>query len=438
MTAEPAATGAVGPMSAKQIKALRESTGRVNIWEGSIRSGKTISSLLAWAIFIATSAPGGGELVVVSRTRDSAARNVFGPLKDKALFGELSKHVKYTAGAPTGTILGRTVHVFGATDVKAELVIRGMTCAGAYVDEVTVLTETFFTQLLGRMSLAGARLFGTTNPDSPAHWFKKKFLDRLAELGNWRRWHFVLADNPSLTQEYIDAVSKEYTGLWYRRFILGEWVAAEGAVYSMWDTARHVAAWDELPRMQRLLGVGIDYGTTNPTAAVMLGLSETKPGEHGGRLYLLDEYRHDPAVTQRRLTDAQLSSGLRAWLAGDHIRQQLGQAKLEPEWIIADPSAASFRTQLMNDGLATMPADNDVAYGIRTTASLLGDGQLIVADRCTGLVEEVPGYSWDTKATDKGEDKPVKVADHSLDAARYAVVTTEPLWRGELATLSAA
>src|SRR5690606_4293976 len=137
---------------------------------------------------------------------------------------------------------------------------RGMTLAGAYGDEVTLWPESFFTMLLSRLSVPGAQFFGTTNPDSPGHWLKKRYLDRADEL-SLRRFRFTLADNPALDPAYVEALKREYTGLWYRRYILGEWVAAEGAIYDMFDPDRHVAR--ELPEILHWW-VGVDYGTTNP------------------------------------------------------------------------------------------------------------------------------------------------------------------------------
>ncbi|GAA4871734.1 phage terminase large subunit [Saccharopolyspora cebuensis] len=203
------------PLSACQLESLRGSTSCVSIWSGAIRSGKTIASLLRWQIYVAN-APRGGQLVVVGRTRDSAARNVFAPLQGPSLFGHLADQVHYTSGAPTATILGRTVYVLGASDSKAEKVLRGLTCAGAYVDEATVVAEDFWTQLLGRMSVPGAQLFATTNPDSPAHWLKRKYLDRLDSLPDWRSFAFTLDENPALSTEYKASIKAEFTGLWYR------------------------------------------------------------------------------------------------------------------------------------------------------------------------------------------------------------------------------
>lgn len=408
-------------LSPKQLQAVGLSVGtRVNIWDGSVRSGKTFSSILR--LLAAVSAAGRhGEIVIVGKNRDSVYRNVFAPVETLPEFEWVASQVKYRQGSSTGRVLGRRVNVIGANDAKAESRIRGMTVQVAYVDEITVIPEEFFKQLLARMSAPGAQLFGTTNPDSPRHWLKKRYLDRLAELPDWRHFKFNLDDNPVLTEAYKDSLKREYTGLWYKRFIEGKWVAAEGAIYDAFDESVHVVPWEGLPQMQRLLGVGIDYGTTNPTSAVLLGLAED------GRLYLVDEFRHDPSKSNRRLTDAQLSGLLREWLQQSHLPYP---SDLEPEWVFIDPSAASFKVQLANDGIGnSTEADNQVVYGIRTFASLLAAQALLVSDRCTGVIDEAPGYAWDTKYTEKGEDRPVKVDDHSLDAARYAVTTTETVWR---------
>jgi PBSX family phage terminase large subunit len=412
------------PLSRKQLYSIAEAEARFNLWEGAIRSGKTFGSMMRWLMFLADPPPG-GQFVMVGRTRESLARNVIAPMQDPDIFGEFADTVKYVTGAPSATILGRRVYMLGASDAKAEKSLRGLTVAGAYADEVTVIREDFFNQLLGRMSVDGAKLFGTTNPDNPEHWLKKKYLDRLDELPDWRSWHFTLDDNPALSEDYKNSIKREYTGLWYRRFILGHWVAADGAVYDMWEPSRHIVKWENLPQMVELFGVGVDYGTTNPTAALLLGLGID------GVLYLIDEWRYQPRSDATRWTDAQLSKGLRDWLAVDHLppdKHGRPQRLAQPP-VIVDPAAASFRVQLRADGLNTYAAENDVLYGIRTKAMLLSGGKLKVSDRCKGFLTEVAGYSWDSEATDAGYDQVLKTSDHSLDAARYAIVTTERRWR---------
>lgn len=415
------------PMSDKQLLSIRESTDSVNIWEGSVRSGKTIASLFRWLLYVAVSKVR-GELIVVSRTRASAARNVFGPLMDPDLFGPWAKHVSYTPGADYGYIFGRKVWVLGSSDRRSENVLRGLTCGGAYIDEITLLQEDFFFQLLNRR-WEGAKVFGTTNPDAPAHWLKAKFLDRFhaGNLPDWRVWKFFLDDNPQLSEARKAAIRRENTGLFYRRNVLGEWVAAEGAIFDMWDPDRHVVKFDDLPPIRRFVSVAIDYGTQHPTAALALGLGYDR------RLYLMDELRIDSGQAQQRFTDAEQAKLVKAWLKQPHMPEEYG---LTPEWTIADQAGASFREELSRDpgAVHTQSADKDVKYGIGVMASLLGSGDLLVSDRCTGFITEVSGYSWDPKAALRGEDAPIKTADDSLDAARYAVVTTENLWRDELRT----
>lgn len=415
------------PLSRKQIQSVVQSTSTVNLWTGAIRSGKTIASLLRWLMFVAT-APYGGQLVMVGRTRESLARNVFAVLQDPALFGELTKQVQYTPGAAWGYILGRKVWVFGASDVRAEMTLRGMTVAGVYGDECTLWSEALWVTLLGRMSVEGAQLFGTTNPDSPSHWFKTGAVDRAAALG-WRVFHYLLEDNQWLMTNnpgYVERIKREYTGLWYRRFILGEWVQAEGAIYDMWNTDRHVIPHSQLPELQQVLAVGVDYGTTNPTRGLLLGWGF--PDDGVNRLYVVDEWA-PPAGT-----DAALSVSFRGWLGS---RQP--SAWREPEWVFVDPAAASFKLQLFNDGVHNaVNGHNSVIPGIRTISSLLATGLIRVSDRCTKLIEQIPGYSWDPKATAKGKDEPIKVNDHEVDALRYAVHSSRALWRQQVQVTAAA
>jgi PBSX family phage terminase large subunit len=405
-------------MSPKQIDFIANSQARINIASGSIRAGKTISTLLRWLIYVAN-APRSGELAVVAKTTNTAASNVFIPLQDPNLFGALSKHVHYTRGAPTATILGRPVRVIGANDVRAEERLRGMTCAGALVDEATLVPQEFWTQLLGRMSVPNAKLFASTNPGSPAHWLKRDFIDRRDELGI-AYWHFTLDDNPSLSTDYVEAIKAEFVGLWFRRFVLGEWIAAEGAVFDMWDDQRHVV--DTLPEIAKWIGVGVDYGQTNPFHATLLGLGRDR------RLYIASEWRYDGRQQRRQLTDLEYSERLRHWLA-----DVPGIGAVRPQFVTVDPSAASFSAQLRRDKLTPTPANNSVLDGIRTMSSLLSAGKLAVHSSCKGLIAEMPGYAWDDKAAEKGEDKPIKVADHGIDSTRYVTFTTRALWQRQLA-----
>lgn len=376
----------------------------------------TIASLWRWLMFVAN-APLDGELVMFGKTRDSVASNLFQPLSNPDIFGELTRDVQYTSGAPTAKIFGRTIRVIGANDAKAEPKVRGGTWTGAYGDELTTLPDTFFRQALGRLSTPSAQLFGTTNPDNPAHWLRKDFLldDRL----DLRSWHFTLDDNPHLDPGYVANIKAEYKGLWYKRFVEGLWIAAEGAVFDMWDEDLHVLR-GPVPQLMALPGVGVDYGTTAAFSAHMLGVAAPDHVKNTPiRLVLTREYRHDPRIAQRQKTDAEFSADLRAWIGSDR-----------PQWVCVDPSAASFKVQLWRDHIDAMDAKNDVLDTIRLASSLLATGKLVVHESCKGLIQEVPGYAWDPAAALRGEDKPIKVDDHGIDSGlRYAVSSTETLWR---------
>lgn len=269
------------------------------------------------------------------------------------------------------------------------------------------------------MSVEGSKVFMTTNPDSPAHHLKRDILN--GENPDVRSWEFTLDDNPTLTEGKKDFWKRQYTGLWYKRNILGLWVAAEGAIYDVWDEERHVV--DEIPAIIRWLCASVDYGTSNPFSALLLGIGIDR------KVYVVSEYRYDGRAKRRQLTDPEYSEQMKTWLTNPlpNLRN------VEVPWTVIDPSAASFRAQCSRDGLKPWPATNDVIDGIRTVASMLAKDQLRVHRSCRGLIEEMPAYSWDDKAALLGEDKPVKVADHGCDSLRYGVFTTQKTWRSYVA-----
>ncbi|MEV4320977.1 PBSX family phage terminase large subunit [Microbispora rosea] len=415
----------VNPLVGKQRASFELATARLNIWDGSVRSSKTISSLVRWLKFVRTAPP--GPLLMVGKTERTLKRNIIDPLVE--MLGK--QRCRHVAGAGELHLLGRKVYIAGAYNEGSADKIRGLSLVGAYVDEASTMPESFWVMLLTRLSVPGAQLFATTNPDGPQHWLLKNYLQRARlhldgdgqlhrhdgdDRLNLHRFSFRLADNPNLTAEYVAAVSAEQTGLWYRRLILGEWCLAEGVIYEAWNPARHVV--DELPGITRWIVMSMDYGTTNPFHALMIGLGVDR------RLYVAHEFRWDSKKQRGSLTDAEYSARLRAWAEGLNIR---------PEYTVIDPSAASFRVQLHRDGWSSVLADNDVVDGIRDVASLFATGRLLVSSACPELIAEIPAYAWDPAAAEKGEDKPIKVADHGVDALRYGIRTTRAIWHGQLA-----
>ena len=413
---------AVG-MSQKQIDAVAHSEARGNIWDGAVRSGKTFGWIIVLLKKVATYDKPGG-IVIVGKNRDSIYRNVFEPIEVVPEFAPFRPFVQYRQGAANATIFGHKVHVIGANDAGSESRIRGMTLGLAFADELTVLHQQFFKQLLARLSVSGAQFYATTNPDSPNHWLLKDYLSHVPgtphfdpktpegdQLPDWSYWHFTMEDNPSLDEDYKNSLRREYTGLWYKRFILGLWVSADGAIYDMWDEDKHMVAPEDMPPIERVLGLGIDYGTTHPTVGELLGVGSD------GKLYILDEW------LPGRKTDADLSADLRRQLS------EWEQRGWSPEWIYVDPAAASFRMQLREDGHPRLrAAKNDVLDGIRTVASLLNNGELYISSTCTQLREELPGYRWDDKAKDRGVEKPIKENDDACDGLRYSTFSTRWEW----------
>ncbi len=416
------------PLSRKQLVSIVEAqrTPQLALWMGAVASGKTFASLFAFLVAL-TDPPDSGLIVMVGRTLQTIERNLLDPLQDERLFGVLAGAVHHTPGSSTAVILRKTVHLIGAADARAEGRIRGATVALAYVDEATLVPEPFWVMMMSRLRTAGAKLFATTNPASPAHWLRRDYILRAGDVG-MRHWHFTLDDNPGLPDGFADRLKRQHAGLYYRRFILGEWVAAEGSIYSMFDPDVHVI--DIVPPITQWLCVGIDYGSTNPFHATLLGIG-AENDEHGQRrecLYAVAEWRWDSRQRHRALTDVEYSRHLREWLSTVRFPGTRLHGPV-PEFLVIDPSAASFKTQCYQDGWNVADADNSVLDGIRLVSSLLAMRRLKFSR--TGvpeLLNELPGYAWDDQAAQRGEDKPIKAEDHGCDSLRYGVKSTQGLW----------
>lgn len=417
-------------VSRAQILSIVDAMGRkLALWYGSVSAGKTVASLFAFLLAV-VAAPRTGIIIIVGRTLQTVYQNVFVLFQNTSIFGSvIASQIQYTPGASSARILGREVMVIGAHNAESVGRIQGSTVALAYVDEAALLPEEFWNMLVSRLRVDGARLLATMNPASRNHWIRKKWIVPGPEK-NLISFHFTMKDNPNLSAEYIADMERSFSGVFYDRMIKGEWTNAEGAVYPMWDPKRHVIPWSSLPPVRDVMGIGMDYGTTNTTAALMLGVTD----EPTPRLVFMDEWRYNPKDHgDRRLTDAALSQRFREWLPRDHTPYPL---TARPRFLMLDPAAASMHQQLHQDlrgtGLSPWPAVNDVLPGIKTVANLLDNDQLIVTDRCTGWAEEVTEYRWSSKATDEGLDEVVKEDDHSLDAGRYITHSTANYWKPQL------
>lgn len=389
----------VHQLSDKQLDSYQNSTARINIFEGPVRAGKSFIALLRWLEFCRSGPP--GALIICGRTDKTIKRNIINPLQ--AMVGSA---VQYSIGKGEVQLYNRLMYVVGANDERAAAKIQGSEFAGALIDELSLMPESFVKMLLSRLSIKGAKLFGSTNPDSPYHWLKTDFIDRKEEL-DCKVFSYSIDDNPSLDEEYKKQLKREYQGLWYKRYIEGLWVVAEGAVYDFFDEKQHVIDFPPGPATKYY--VGVDYGTQNPCVFVLIGYN---PSMYPN-IWCEKEYYYDARKTMRQKSDYEYAQDFIKFLDG-----------ITPDTIFIDPSAASFKVELRRSGLSNIrDAVNDVLPGIRFQGQLLSNGTYKICSQCTETIKEYSNYVWDEKASRSGDEKPVKKFDHCQDAQRYCLFT---------------
>ena len=379
--------------------------------DGAIRSGKTVAmilSFLMWSLTVFS----GRDFILAGVTSGALRRNVLMPMF--SMLEALRIPYEWKRGEGRVSIGQNRYYLFGADKDNAQDKLQGMTAAGAYADEAALFPRSFIDQMIGRCSVQGSRIFMNCNPNGAYHYIKTDFIDRAGEIGLYRL-HFTMDDNLTLSPEIRESYARSFAGVFYRQYILGEWVSAEGAVYPMWDDRENTFTAEEaaglgLRYMRRFCAV--DYGTANP--CVFLDVRDD-----GRTFWIVNEYYWDSAARKRQKTDAEYADDLADFLGGDRNAQ-----------IIVDPAAASFKAELRNRGFRVQDARNEVREGIATTAVLIG-GRQVRADRerCPCLLREIHGYLWDSKARMRGEERPVKDHDHAMDALRYLCQTRTTRFR---------
>ncbi len=364
-----------------------------------MRSGKTFASILKLFDYIRNGPP--GNIMIIGVNRETIQRNII-----HELYGLLGFPVPSSKTNET-KLYGRNVYFVGAHDESSVRRIQGSTIACAYVDEATCIPPAFWRMLLSRLSLEGSQLLATCNPEGPFHWLKKEFIDRSNEL-DLIYWNFVMDDNPSLTTKYKDEIKNEYTGMWYKRFILGEWAVAHGLIYDCFDDDNTFINPYPTPNYYIC---GIDYGTSNATAAVLCACSPKSYPQ----IRVEAEYYYDSVKKGRQKTDAELADDIYEFLRYKSI-----------SGLYVDPSAASLKIELRRKELPVIDAKNDVLPGIKVVSKFIYGKNILIHKSCKTLIEVLQTYSWDPVAADRGEDKPLKKFEHIADALRYAVYSAFP------------
>jgi len=403
-----------GPRAERFAMRPPEEDRPINILEGAVRSGKT------WCLhpkaLYGCAYPVGGRRLFTGVSKQSVYNNVLTDLFELVGPGNYS----YSRNTGQLQLYGTEWLVIGAKDEGSERYVRGLTVGIAICDELSLMPQSFFQMLLTRMSPEGARLYGTTNPDSPYHWLKTDYLNNVDLRVKNVLWsdHFTMADNPNLSFDFLEAQKRLYRGFFYKRFIEGLWIIAEGAIYK--DSWSEDLLYNQQDQPIGLLArgghqqriVAVDYGTTNPM--VFLDIYDD-----GQLFWVTREYYWDSTVEMRQKTDAEYVEDLAKFIGPNQGAK-----------VIIDPSAASFKAEMLKRGIWHVDADNDVNEGLRITSMVLNQRLVRFCRQTTPkTIQQMQTYSWDAKTNQRGEERPLKVHDHCPDAFRYFVKSEVPYWR---------
>ena len=376
---------------------------------GSVRSGKTLAMSIGFVMWAMESFDE-CNFVLCGKTIKSFERNVLTPLKNYLVYlgyrfhHSLSENL-LTVMSPANKV--NYFYIFGGSDERSQSLVQGITAAGALLDEVVLMPESFVNQVMARCSISGAKIWLNCNPEGSTHYIKVKFIDQY-EQKKFIICHFTLDDNLSLSDDRRDFYKRQWTGVFYRRFIQGEWCLADGLVYAAFDRETMSIAGDIDYSLYDFINVGFDYGIQNPTAFVMVGYNIERR-----RIEVLKTWSYSGREMQQQKTDDELYDDLESFI-GD----------IPVQYIYGDPSATSFHAMIRKRGkFRQREANNDVNAGISFVSMLFSLGQLVVhEDNCSVLMDELSAYSWDSEASEKqGRDIVLKQSDHACDALRYVL-----------------
>lgn len=370
------------------------------VCDGAVRSGKTLCLGLSFFLW-SMSRFRGQQFALCGKTTESVRRNLLPsvlPMLGALGFQWEEQRSRNRMVVRHGGV-ENTYFLFGGMDEGSAALIQGITLAGVLLDEVALMPRSFVEQACARCSVTGAKFWFSCNPEGPGHWFYREWICK-AEERQMLHLRFRMEDNPTLSQETRQRYARTFQGAFYRRFVLGEWTAADGVVYDFFDASFvRPAPQGEAERWI----ISCDYGTVNPTS---MGLW----GKFGSAWYRVKEYYYDARLARRQQTDQEYARRL-AELAGGR----------EIEAVIVDPSAASFLETLRREGWNVRKAENEVLSGIRRTADALKRGEIVICEACEDAIREFGSYCWDLAAGDR--DRVRKEHDHAMDEIRYFVAT---------------
>lgn len=371
------------------------------ICDGAVRSGKTFAmgvSFFLWAMACFQRQQFGLCAVSINGVRRNLLSQIRPVLEGLGFRWEerVSRNKLILRGGGRENVF----YLYGGRDERSAAAIQGMTLAGVLLDEAALMPRSFVEQACARCSAQGGKLWFSCNPAGPGHWFYQEWIRRAREK-NALYLHFTMEDNPALSRKVRERYERMFQGCFYRRYVLGEWVAAEGLVYDFFDANAMPEAPEGTFSRWR---ISCDYGTRNPAS---FGLW----GEKDGIWYRVKEFYYDARERGRQKTDGEYAQDLKELAGGRCI-----------EAVIADPSAASFIEALRREGWAVRKADNRVLEGIRRTAEALKSGRVVICKGCEAAKREFAMYCWED---DRAYDRVKKENDHAMDDIRYFVMALD-------------
>lgn len=394
--------------SPKQLRFIAESNRKWNLAHGSVRSGKTVSTLFRF-MQACYECPD-SQIWMVGHSSDTIYSNAIRLLFESPQYSIFRPFCTWYPGKRQIKFKDKTICTIGARDEGCIGGFQGKTFSLVYCDEITLYPESIIDMIDTRLSMPHSMGFASMNPSHPDHKVKK-WID-LAEAGdpNYYSLHFNLDDNPFVEESYKERIRNSLSGTFYKRNYLGLWCLAEGAIFDFFDKNIHVVK--RPPTAADYWIASIDYGTVNPFCCLLIGVCTGKYNNNGKKLWVEKEYYWDPKKTGRQKVNSEYADDLVDFLEPYGVKQ-----------IYIDPSAQAFQVEMQRRGFHMIHANNSVEDGIQMMSNEINSGNLVICAECKNLIREIEGYVWDPKQAVRGFDEPLKKDDHACDALRYFVAS---------------
>lgn len=272
------------------------------IADGSIRSGKTIACIIGFLTW-SQEMFSGQSFILAGKTMGALKKNVVRPMQQiLEAWGWSYTYIR--SGTDARIEIGsNTYYLYGANTEASQDALQGLTAAGAYADEAALFPQSFIDQMIGRCSVDGWKVWMNCNPEGPHAYIKEEFIDK-AKQKKVYRLHFMMDDNLTLSVQRKEAYKRSWSpgSVFYKRFILGLWVAADGLIYQQFaDNVKQYLIDENWLKENEIIyaTIGVDFGGTKSAH------SFTLTGFTRGykQVVVLDEYYCKKRINPKQLQD---------------------------------------------------------------------------------------------------------------------------------------